>query len=45
MILLAIYLSTWKGRNDRIFKSKVRSYQEFELYFLENFVQLKSSFL
>ena len=34
MIPLAIWWSTWKERNQRIFEGKARFYQEFKLYFL-----------
>jgi len=34
MIPLAIWWSTWKERNQRIFAGKVRSYQVLKLYFL-----------
>ena len=34
MIPLAIWWSTWKERNQRIFAGKARSYQDFKLYFL-----------
>ena len=34
MIPLAIWWSTWKERNQRIFEGKASSYQDFKLYFL-----------
>jgi len=34
MIPLAIWWSTWKERNHKIFEDKARSYQEFKIYFL-----------
>jgi len=34
MIPLAIWWSTWKERNQRIFEGKARFYQKFKLYFL-----------
>ena len=34
MIPLAIWWSTWKERNQRIFAGKAKSYQDFKLYCL-----------